>query len=88
MKNYEKALTAVLAAIAAAYAGGWLAQLLESCAVWQKSGGLANPAAVPIWPSLAPGAVLRGLLRFPYGVYAILLVIRSEEHTSELQSRI
>ena len=75
MKNYEKALTAVLAAIAAAYAGGWLAQLLESCAVWQKSGGLANPAAVPIWPSLAPGAVLRGLLRFPYGVYAILLVI-------------
>lgn len=59
--------------LAVIFIGGLFAQLLRNYALWQQSGGTLSSGNSPLLPSISPGAMLRALFSFPYGLYGILL---------------
>lgn len=67
-------MSAVLAILMLLYVGGFLAQLIGNYARWKQEGGYPGGDTFPAFGSLSPVVCLGEALRFPYGIYGLLVI--------------
>ena len=58
-----------------AYAGGYLAQLIENFQIWTSAGGIPGDGTAPTFPSTSPVSCIKALTVFPYSLYGIFLCV-------------
>ena len=60
-----------------AYAGGYVAQLLNNYQIWASAGGTPGTDTSPVLPSASISSCLKALTIFPYSLYGILICLGS-----------